>query len=241
MDALATGQVFNSQGQKVPLTANISIEEAETLYRVVRKVKPTVSAEVGFAQGISALAILKALADNGAGMHHIMDPFEEKYEDAGLAMTARAGLDSRLQFHRKFAEEVIPALPRLQFAFIDSSHLFDLTIQEFVMVDKKLEVGGMLAFHDMWMGSLQKFLRYVLSNRAYRLVRSFDTPLPQHRLTVKRRIKRALLKLAHSVPYKDKIFREEILRPWNSLMISNLVVIQKTADDNREWTFHTPF
>src|SRR5207253_9411867 len=112
-----------------------------------------------------------------------MDPFQEKYEDAGLAMAARAGLDSRLQFHRKFAEEVLPTLPRLQFGFIDSSHLFDLTIEEFVMMDKKLDVGGMVAFHDMWMGSLQKFLRYVLSNRAYRLVRSFDAPLPQYRTT----------------------------------------------------------
>jgi hypothetical protein len=241
VDAFTEKQVIGSNGKKTPLHSNIAFAEAEMLYRVVRAVKPCVSVEVGLAQGISALAILQALADNGAGVHHVIDPFQEEYGDVGLAMVARAGLDSRLQFHRKFAEEVIPSLPRLQFGFIDSSHLFDLTIEEFVMVDRKLDVGGMLAFHDMWMNSLQTFLRHVLANRAYRLDRSFDGPRPRCRLTLKQRIRLALLRLTHLVPEREKIFREEILRPWHSMGISNLVLIHKTGEDDREWTFHVPF
>lgn len=70
-----------------------------------------------------------------------------------------------MQFYRKFAEEVFPNLSSLHFVFIDSSHLFDLTVTEFVLADKKLDVGGGMAFHDMWMPSLQTFVRYVLANR----------------------------------------------------------------------------
>jgi hypothetical protein len=241
IDAFREKQVIRGDGQKTPLHSNIDLAEAETLYRVVRALKPSVSVEVGLAQGISALAILQALEDNGAGVHHVIDPFQEKFDDAGLAMIARAGLDSRLQFHRKFAEAVIPSLSRLQFGFIDSSHLFDHTLEEFVMIDRRLDLGGRLAFHDMWMGSLQSFLRYVLANRAYRLDRSCDGPLPQYRVMLRKRFGRALLQLTRLVPGREKIFREEILRPWHSMEIPELVVIQKTGEDNREWTFHVPF
>jgi predicted O-methyltransferase YrrM len=225
LTAIAEGSVFNSLSEKTPLHSNISQSEAETLYNLVREVKPTFSVEVGFAQGISAMAILKGLADNKTGIHHVIYPFQGNYEDAGLAMVERAGLDSRLKFHCKFAEEVIPSLPCLQFGFIDSSHFFDLTLQEFVMVDRKLDVGGMIAFHDMWMPSLQRFLRYVLAKRNYKTVRDFDSPGKVPIATKMTTFKRAILSLVKFVPGKEKIFREEILRPWHLMSVPNLVVI----------------
>jgi predicted O-methyltransferase YrrM len=183
LEAFHKRTVFSEQVGDMPLNSNISIPETLTLYRLLRHLKPSFSAEVGFAQGISTVAILKALSDNNAGLHHVMDPFQADYGDAGLSIVAKAGLDSRMQFHRNFAEEVIPGLPILQFGFIDSSHLFDLTICEFVMMDRKLEVGGMIAFHDMWMPSLQKFLRYVLANRSYEQFRISDAPSPPQKIS----------------------------------------------------------
>lgn len=38
---------------------------------------------------------------------------------------------------------------------------------EFILADKKLKVGGMIAFHYLWMPSLRKLLRYILRNRDY--------------------------------------------------------------------------
>jgi hypothetical protein len=93
------------------LDLNVSQAEALKLYESVRELRPAASAEVGFAQGISALAILQALIDNGDGLHHVMDPFQAGYQDAGLAMVARACLESRFRFYRQFPEEVIPGLP----------------------------------------------------------------------------------------------------------------------------------
>jgi hypothetical protein len=103
---------------------------------------------LGLAHGISALAILSAISANGSGHHYVIDPFQESYANCGEAMINLAGLGGWHTFLERFPEEAIPQLPRLQFAFIDSSHLFDFTIMEFLLVDKKLDVGGLMALHD---------------------------------------------------------------------------------------------
>ena len=174
-EALETSKVETADGRIVDLNSNISIDEALTLYKAVRAIKPKRSAEVGFACGISALSILQALKDNGVGQHDVIDPFQADYGDVGLTMVKKAGVEAHFRFHRNFAEEIIPTLPRLQFAFVDASHLFDLSLVEFVLLDKKMDVGGLIGFHDMWMPSLQRLMRYILTNRSYEVVREFDT------------------------------------------------------------------
>ena len=241
LNAFQENCVFDKDNKQVPLHSNISVDEAAELNRAIRDLKPSVSAEVGFAQGISTLAILQGLEDNGAGIHHVIDPFQEKFEDVGLAMVERAGLSSRMQFHRQFADEVIPNLPELDFGFIDSSHLFDLTVSEFVMMDRKLRVGGLIAFHDMWMPSLQKFLRYVLSNRSYEIERSFMPKADMKPAGSTSGLKGLLLKSIQILPGRERFFNENILTPWNSLNIPNLVILRKTGLDKRDWQFHRPF
>ena len=103
LEAVSKEKVYTASGASVPLHSNVALCEALVLYNIVRELKPTVSAEIGFAQGISTLAILKALEDNGSGAHHVIDPFQDKFDDVGLTMVRRSGLTSRLSFHRKFA------------------------------------------------------------------------------------------------------------------------------------------
>jgi hypothetical protein len=118
------------------------------------------------AHGISALAILAAISANGAlGHHYVVDPFQKNYANCGEAMITLGGFADRHTFLERFPEEVVPQLQRLQFAFIDASHLFDFTMMEFVLVDKKLEVGGLIALYDLWMPSLQTVLRFIHTNR----------------------------------------------------------------------------
>ncbi len=209
------------------------------LYQAVRVVRPESSVEIGFAQGVSATAILKATDDNGTGIHHIIDPFQAGYQDCGLQMVKAAGLAHRMVFHRKFAEEVIPSIPTLDFAFIDASHLFDLSISEFVLVDKKLRVGGVVGFHDMWMPSQQALIRYILSNRSYRL-HGASTVSPQ-KIPLKTRLGMTLRGMCARLPRAKAIFAADFLRPWHSFGLENLVLLQKTADDSRDWTFHARF
>ncbi|MGB8352593.1 MAG: class I SAM-dependent methyltransferase [Chthoniobacteraceae bacterium] len=215
----------------------MSEEECVRLYETVKAIRPSASVEVGFAQGISTLAILQALHENGHGHHHVIDPFQKNFGNCGLAMVEKSGLGDRFTFHEKFAEDVIPSLPRLQFAFIDSSHLFDRAICEFVLADKRLDVGGLIGFHDLWMPSLQGAVRFILTNRAY-TVHGPQLPKPDMQ---GRFFTRAARMIANHVPGRDHIFAGEFLKPWRVLGIANMVLLQKNADDNRHWNHHNAF
>lgn len=237
--AFKNGTVFGPEGESLPLDSNVSLEEATSLYSVVRRSKPSVSVEVGFVKGVSTLAILQALADNGHGVHHVIDPFQSQFGNAGLEMVRRAGLESYFQFHETFAENVIPSLPSIQFAFIDASHLFDLTLLEFVLVDKKLAFGGVIGFHDLWMPSLRKVLSYILTNREYQIYAQMDNPEDSKKAMIKENFKKNFSRLIARLPNADRIFAPDLLAYLPSL--ENLTIIEKLKDDNRDWRDHTNF
>lgn len=225
---------FLPSGQRVPLQSNVSLDEAEALYRLVRQQRPLHSMEIGLAQGVSTTAILQALQENGRGTHHVIDPFQHRYGDAGLALVDRAGLSERLDFHQRFPEEVIPHLPELEFAFIDSSHLFDLTVMEFVLTDKKLARDGLVAFHDLWMPSMQCVARYILTNRAYSKVE-----VNSEAVSPRRRARRYMARCLQTLPIAS-LFRTEVLAP-DAFAGSNLLVLRKSKQDERDWRFHQNF
>jgi predicted O-methyltransferase YrrM len=238
-EVFKTQQVWTSSGEKIPLDSNVSESEARLLYDAVRELRPSRSVEVGLAKGVSTLAILGALAKNGLGNHVVMDPYQDNYQNSGIEMVRRAGLESWWQFHRKFAEEVIPTLGSIQFAFIDASHLFDLTLMEFVLVDKKLEVGGVVGFHDLWMPSLQSLYRYITRNRNYEVWRPDGASSPGARgRDGWRGVLRGTLR---RLPKAERLFTREILHPWGDEGLGNLVLLRKREHDSRHWTFHQSF
>jgi predicted O-methyltransferase YrrM len=196
--------------------------------------------EIGLAHGISTLAITQALVHNGSGgRHYVVDPFQHAaYDGVGLANLDRAGLREHVEFYEAFPEEVVPRFPRADFAFIDGSHLFDLAIVDFVLIDKRLNTGGLIGFHDLWMLSVLKVLRYILTNRSYRVhddVARRPLPARDHR-------RAQLGAVARRVPRADRVLRPEVLRPSLDLGIRDkMVFIQKTGDDERDWRYHRQF
>jgi predicted O-methyltransferase YrrM len=237
---LERGQFRDAAGALQPLHSNISPDEALALYALVRQLRPRATAEIGFALGVSGLAILGALAANGGDSRHfVSDPFQTSLVSGqGLEHVRRAGLSDRLQFHEKFPEEVFPSLPPLQFAFIDASHLFDLTLLDFILVDKRLETGGVVGFHDLWMPSLKKVVRYLLANRAYRVhPASPPGPAPSSR----QRLSSSIKKLLRALPRADRFLAPEILQPWADFNLSNMVFLEKLAPDQRDWRHHVAF
>jgi predicted O-methyltransferase YrrM len=218
---------------------SISLDEALELYGLVREIEPDATTEIGMAGGASCLAILQALEDNGRGEHHVCDPYQETWNDAGLRNVRESGLAGRLRFSRGFPEEAVPGLPALQFAFIDASHLFDLSVLDFVLVDKRLDVGGVVGLHDLWMPSLRKLVRYVVANRGYEIHRR-ARPAPSTRGD---RIRSVVASGARRTPRAEAVWSQELLRPWRELAGSNatLLFLRKTRDDDRDWRSHRPF
>jgi predicted O-methyltransferase YrrM len=231
LEAFNTRKVITRDGRKLPLHSNISQEEAERLYEIVTHLTPETSVEVGLATGISTIAILQALTDARCGTHHVIDPFQAQWEDVGLATVERAELGERFQFYRDFPENVIPKLGPIQFAFIDASHLFDLTLLEFILADKKLVIGGVVGFHDVWMSATQRIVRFILRNRKYELLH------PPKSTTLRQKIGGIL----QNLPYSEQIFSQNILRPIEVRCHGNLILLRKRNEDKRDirdyWEF----
>lgn len=238
--ALKSKLAFAPDGTRPPLESNISGEEAESLYSAVRSVQPICSLEIGLAHGISALAILAAISANGpTGHHFVIDPFQKNYANCGEAMITLAGFADRHTFLERFPEEVIPQLPRLQFAFIDASHLFDLTIMEFALVDKKLDVGGIIALHDLWMPSIQAVVRFIRANRDYQIRRDFSRAIAAQ--TLRQRSSELVSGFLKKVPGIKRFLNSSALDPWSTFRLNNMVFLEKVRDDTRSWRFHRQF
>jgi predicted O-methyltransferase YrrM len=235
--ASASGAVPAPSGRFV---GSISLDEAVALYGLVRELEPDATAEVGLAGGASCLAILQALEHNGHGEHHVCDPYQATWNDAGLHNVRDSGrLAARMHFRRDFPEQAIPDLPALQFAFIDASHLFDLSVLDFVLVDKRLDVGGVIGLHDLWMPSLRRLVRYAVSNRGYEI--HGHEPAPA--LTRGDRVRSVVARAARRMPRAESVWSQELLHPWRELAGSNatLLFMRKTRVDDRDWRFHAPF
>jgi predicted O-methyltransferase YrrM len=240
LEALSSKVAFAPDGTTRPLESNVSREEAEALYSAVRSIRPTCSLEIGLAHGISALAILAAISANGPlGHHYVVDPFQKNYANCGEAMITLAGFAERHTLLERFPEEAVPQLQRLQFAFIDASHLFDFTMMEFVLVDKKLDIGGIIALHDLWMLSLQRVLRYIHTNRAYRIRRDFSDAIPIP--TLRQRSTEFVSHVLKKIPGMRRLLNPMLLDPWSAFRLNNLVFLEKVQEDSRDWRFHREF
>jgi hypothetical protein len=240
--ALEEHTVYEPSGETKVLHANVSLSQALRLYSVVRQLRPLVSVEAGLGNGISTLAILQAIADNGQGIHHVIDPFQKAgFNNIGREMVRRAGLESHYVFHETFVENVVPNLPQVQFGFIDASHIFDLTLVEFVLVDKKLAIGGMIGFHDLWMPSQKKVLHYILNNREYEVVPNPLSARMKVGKTPRQKLVRRISQAVSRLPLSEKIFSAELRNYHIHNNFENLTILRKTADDTRDWQFHKPF
>jgi len=152
--------------------------------------------------------------------------------DMGMALIERAGLKNRFVFHSALPELVVPTLPAIEFVFIDASHLFDKTIVAFVLSDSKLEIGGVIGFHDLWLPSQQQVLRYIMTNRHY-------VPYEPEALT--HRAPGLLLRIIRRLPGAKGLIHPNVLHPWRFFRLGNPAFIEKTSWDNRNWQYHIPF
>ncbi len=236
-------QIFESKslprrdGSLVPLDVFIPQAQGDLLYSLVRFLKPKSTLEVGLANGISALHIALALRDNGSGHHLAIDPFQQSdWCSVGLISLERAGLDHLVTLDARPSHWSLPDLDeagkRVQFAFIDGSHVFDYVMTDFMVVDRILDVGGLIAFDDSDWQAINKVIRFALTNRDYQV---FDPgvviePSPG-RPGLPARCLRTLVRRSKSL---RRVVREDFTYPSRELGIDGrCVVLQKLADDQR--------
>lgn len=173
-EAVKSGVVRSADGEVLPLHSQIPPGEGLLLQKIVRGMRPPVevSLEVGLAYGISAMYICEALREVGAAQHIVVDPFQDQeWKGVGLHNLSLSGYADMVRFEQVPSAVALPRLVeegvRIDFAFVDGWHTFDHALVEFFYLDMLLRTGGIVAFDDAGMPSIQKLCRFVLTNRAY--------------------------------------------------------------------------
>jgi predicted O-methyltransferase YrrM len=202
-----TGHVEDANGRSVPCGAiPVQFTAGRLLYDFVRAHRPARTLEIGLGYGASALFICQAHRDNEGGRHTAIDPYQETvWQSIGRLNVERAALGDTFRFFAAPADAVLLRLhadeERFDFAFIDGSHLFDFILVDFFYIDRLLQIGGWMAFDDLWMPAVRKVVHYVLRNRAYRLVpvpRANRPPLGRWAVATARRVSRGRAVLART-------------------------------------------
>jgi predicted O-methyltransferase YrrM len=229
-----TGVVVDADGEKiVPFPSSIRQGMGEAFYELVSQRNLTRTLEVGLAYGLASMFLCQAHHDRGEGSHIAIDPGQENYRSVGLLNMRRAGLDERFRFEAAPSYEALPRLlaegQKLDFAFIDGLHVFDYALVDFFYVDRMLEVGGLVAFDDLWMPAVRKVISFALRNRHYERIR-VDTTAglpPAIRLG---RLARILTQRPHG-------WHEWKMR----FTTQGALVLRKLDDDDRAWDWHRSF
>jgi len=250
-EIIKTGVTKTADGSgTVKLHSEVPREEGELLQRIVRRLDPTVSLEIGLAYGLSALFICDALNIRKGTQHIVIDPnqltawdgseLSLTWQGIGIANVQRAGFGDIVRLIEAPSFRALPQLEqagqRIDFAFIDGWHTFDFALVDFFYIDRMLNVGGVVAFDDSSWPSIRKVCRFVRTNLSYSV---FDIIKPDREPSLKRRLISEGL-LANS-PFR-RLLKPDIVAPDRKLGLgSRCIAFRKEADDSRRWDHFVDF
>jgi predicted O-methyltransferase YrrM len=175
-DIYASGKVEAADGTLVDAFPRaIPRRHADVIGRVVRELGLMRTLEIGLGFGLGTLAICAEHQARGEGSHITIDPLQSTVQRSiGVLNIRRAGVEEYVRVIEERSDVALPRLReegvRLDFAFVDGRHVFDVVMLDFVYVDLMLEVGGVVALHDTWMRASSQVEAYVRRNRAYELI-----------------------------------------------------------------------
>lgn len=236
---LKNGVMETPGGSVIEINSQISLTEGLFLQQVVEEIKPQVSLEIGVAFGISSMFICEVLDHIGAKKHIAIDlgPIKKSGTDEldrfglGLLNLERCGYDNLVEAYAMPSEIALPDLlrkdQRLQFAFIDGWHSFDHALVDFFYINKMLDVGGIVAFHDAVHPNIRKLVHHVSTYPAYRLYGAVKRPkaiFNTQRKGIEKYIAFVLFLTRQLYPYRP-----------------NCIALQKVAEDQRDWTWYRNF
>jgi predicted O-methyltransferase YrrM len=179
----ATGKVEAADGTLLDaFPAALPEAHAAEIERLVRSLDLSRTLETGMAYGLSTLAICGVHAQRGLGTHVAIDPYQSTdWGGIGVLNLERAGLHEWARVIEARSDEALPRLRdegvRLDFALIDGLHLFDATLVDFFHIDRMLDSGGVVVFHDTWMPAVAQAVAFVEANRAYERMQAGDAAM----------------------------------------------------------------
>ena len=152
-------------------------DEALMLASLICDLRPTISLEIGLAEGGSCVAICSARRDCGILEPHLaLDPYQEtRTGGAGLLELERLGLRSAVDWRPEHSENYLHGAVKrnetnLEFAFVDGGHQVGQKVTDTFYLDKVLQSGGVIAFHDGLLPSTAAAVYYLVKERGYSII-----------------------------------------------------------------------
>jgi predicted O-methyltransferase YrrM len=173
----AGGQHPGTDGQlhTIDSTTRIDQQQGEAIAALHQSVRPNLSIEIGFAYGFSTLHILDAMKKGRYGRHIAIDPFQKTlWHGIGIRAVQDTGLAPRFSGRFRWIEEhaayalskMAREKTRIQFVYIDGSHLFNDALTDFCLSDKLMDIGGLALLDDLWMPAVQRVAAFISRNMA---------------------------------------------------------------------------
>lgn len=233
-ELLASARVVDADGNELPLHSNTSREQCEFLRGLIARTDSRSCLEIGLAYGISSLAICDSIFGRAGASFVSIDPYQSAHwRNIGLLNLDRAGFSPIVEFHGRHSHEVLPELlaggRRLDFAYVDTSKIFDVVMVDAFFLVRLLKVGGVVVFDDCAWPGVKKLVRYLAR---WPHLEVFATHGPVREATP-RRLGSILTK---AIPSRDRVFRQELVKTDEEMGISaSCVAFRKTAEDSRSW------
>ncbi len=240
-----SGKVFDEQGRSYDLHSHTRPEQCAFLQKIIKEIKPKRSLEIGLAYGISTLAILEALSSTSNQFHHtIVDPYQSKYwHSIGLEYIKKSGLGEQVTFYEKFSFEILPDLckkgERLQFAYIDSTKVFDILLVDFFFITRMLDINGVIVLDDCSFPGIRKLARFIAMHPSFKVLDAFGADKNSMKRKMLFSFDNGMIKL---IPFKKKMFPVHNFKTDNQLNVDyHCIAFQKIGEDNRNWDWFEAF
>ena len=234
-----TKSYTNSKNETVPINSETCREQCEYLQKIINENNFRDSLEIGFAYGMSTLAIVEEVAVK-QGHHTVIDKFQmDAWGGNGLDLIKKAGYSDHLEFIGEYCYHALPMLmfanKRFDFAYIDSTKQFDWLMVDFFYIDKMMKVGGVIVFDDVYFPAIRRLLRYISRFPGYKVYSQFPENATPSR-------SRQMGQWLRNLPKMGKLLKSDILISDYELGLNaQCVALQKVDEDRRSWDWHVDF
>lgn len=249
-EMIATGLTRLASGEEVPVHSAIGHGEREFIKSIFDEIRPSRTLEIGMAYGVSTLTICEALKKVGGERHIAIDPDQhtgtwgDGWRGGGLNNIDKAGFTELLEFYESPSHIALPKLEeagvRVQFALIDGWPAFDYRIADFMLIDRILDIGGVVMIAAAHLPGVRKACRFIITNRSYRVYAHVSTPHDPQALSRARKQMRGL----DAPEAVRRHFKPELREPDEELGLgrkSVAVAFVKEDEDRRLWDIFEEF
>ena len=169
--------MFNNGKNIIKIDSSIKSFEGIYISNIINKYNFKKCLEIGFANGVSAVYILKNINTSLISI----DPYQKtQWKNNGVKLLKNLKLNKRHKCIEKKSYEALPELLKkdginqYDFIFIDGWHTFDYTLVDFFYSNLLLKVGGIIIIDDALHGGVSDCDKYL--NKNYNFYQKLNSP-----------------------------------------------------------------